>query len=102
MFELSFIIPTHDNSGIDFGAEHFDAFERVVIDLFGGVTRVQGSLTGAWMEGGRVYRDRSVVYVVAVSSIVEGGKVAELVEQAKAHFEQEAIYVRYLGLSEIL
>jgi hypothetical protein len=38
----------------------------------------------------------------AMKSITEGNKVLEIATFAKQHYQQLAVYVRYLGLSEIL
>lgn len=102
MFELTLLIPTADNDGVAFDGDDFVAFEARAIDLFGGVTRLDGLARGSWVEAGVVYGDTSRVYAVAVASITDGAKVAELVEFAKAHFRQLAIYVRFLGIAEIL
>ena len=39
---------------------------------------------------------------VAVRSIADGHLVGEVVEFAKSHYRQEAIYIRYLGVAEII
>lgn len=102
MIEVTLFIPLADNEGQTFSAEAFDSFETFATTLFGGATRLDSLATGLWSEAGVTYRDRSTVYVVALKSLTEGGKVAQLAEYAKAHFRQLAIYVRYLGIAEIL
>jgi hypothetical protein len=57
---------------------------------------------GAWADGSVVYRDRTIVYVVGLASIVNGAKVGDLAAFAKAHYKQLAIYVLYLTLAEVL
>ncbi len=39
---------------------------------------------------------------MALSSIAQGHLVGEVAAFAKVHYAQEAIYVSYLGLNEIL
>jgi hypothetical protein len=61
-----------------------------------------GAVEGGWEHEGKVYRDRTLAYVVALPSITWGGKVGEAAEFAKAHYEQIHLFVRYLGLAEVL
>lgn len=102
MFTISVIIPKADNNGRDFTADEIDAFEAELVAIFGGYTRETAPVVGGWAYEGRVYRDTSFRYILAVSSLTEGGKVAEAVTVAKARFAQEAIFIQYLGLSEVL
>jgi hypothetical protein len=103
MFELQILIPVLDNDGDAFGAEHFAAFEAAVIDSFGGFTLYPSTAVGGWRnDAGREFRDATRVYGIAVPSIAAGDKVAALVRFSKALFAQEAIFVRYLGVIEIL
>jgi hypothetical protein len=57
---------------------------------------------GAWVEAGKTYHDATRIYGVALRSLVQGAQIGEVVEYAKRHYGQLAIYVRYLGLSEVL
>jgi len=102
MFELMVLIPVADNDGAAFSAEDHHAFEAFVIDRFGGITLYPNTAVGSWIDAGRVYRDNTRVYGIAVPSITAGGLVAEVVEYAKVAYRQEAIFVRYLGVAEIL
>ena len=101
MFELTFLVPLADNDGITFTPAHHDQFEATVVEVFGGFTRL-GLVVGGWSDGKVIYHDTTMAYVVALKSITDGARVANIVAFAKAHFRQEAIYVRYLGLAEIL
>ncbi len=69
---------------------------------FGGITRLPGTAAGQWREGSKTYVDTLVIYVMALSSIAQGHLVGEVAAFAKVHYAQEAIYVSYLGLNEIL
>lgn len=101
--EFTVLIPVVSNEGEAFSPEHDSVFEAFLLDRFGGFSRQPGLVAGAWIgEGGFAYRDASRAYVVALSSILEAGKLAEVVAFAKSHYRQEAIYLRYLGLSEVL
>jgi hypothetical protein len=102
MFALTILIPVVSNDGAVFTAEDHAAFEAFTIDRFGGITLIQTTAVGAWLDAGKLYRDETRVYEVAVASITKGHLVAEVVEFAKAHYSQLAIYVRYLGIVEIL
>lgn len=102
MFELVVLIPTADNDGEVFADEHHASFEAFVAGLFGGLTRLPGFATGVWMDDGRTYHDTLVAYVVAVDSITKGALVGDVVAFAKTHYRQEAIFIRYLGLAEVL
>jgi hypothetical protein len=102
MIEVVLFIPTADNDGQPFSVEHNEAFEAFATALFGGLTRYNSEVQGLWTEGGVTYRDRSTVYGVALPSITDGAKVGELVRWAKSHFRQLAIFVKYLGIAEIL
>ena len=57
---------------------------------------------GVWIDAGITHRDAHRVYGVALRSITLGSLIGELAELAKAHYQQEAIYCRYLGVVEIL
>lgn len=102
MFEITILIPLADNDGKTFPEAHHAQFERALADRFGGVSRPSGTVAGQWINDDAVYHDTSRVYVVGLQSIVQGHLVGEAVEIAKAHYRQEAIYIRYLGQAEIL
>lgn len=101
MIIVELYIPLADNDGRTFGADHHAAFEQVLTARFGGATRLPGSASGIWSDSGRTYRDDLVIYAVAVRSLLDGA-VREAAEVAKAHYAQEAIFVRYLGHAEIV
>ena len=101
MVELTILIPVADNEGRLFSADHHRAFEAFAVARFGGITRY-GQARGTWVDEGTTYHDTTLVYGVAVPSITAGDKVREMVEFARSHYRQEAIYIRYLGVAEIL
>ena len=101
MFELTILIPLADNEGREFSSDDHHAFEAFVIERFGGITRY-GEARGTWVDEGTTYHDTTLVYGVAIPSITAGDQVREVVDFARAHYRQEAIYIRYLGVAEIL
>lgn len=102
MIEIQILIPTADNQGRPFAGEHHAAFEAAAVEIIGGITRLPRTAVGLWAEAGRVYADRSRLYVVSIASIADGGKVRLLAEWVRHHYDQRAVYIRYLGLSEVL
>ncbi len=103
MIEFTVLIPVLSNAGEAFSPEHDSVFEAFLLDRFGGFSRAPGLVAGAWIgEGGFTYRDASRAYVVALSSVIEASKLGEVITFARLHYEQEAIYLRYLGLSEVI
>lgn len=103
MIEVTLLIPLADNSGQTFTPAHVGAFESKLLDGFGGFTRLAGHQVGAWLDGETEYRDTLFAYVVAIDGLVkQGERLREVVDFAKSHFRQEAIFLRFLGVAEIL
>lgn len=101
MFEVLVLIPKADNDGAVFTPAHDLAFESFVLDRIGGLTW-RGNAEGVWASDGRIYRDSMRTLILAVRSIADGGKVSEVALFAKKHYVQEAIYISFLGLAEII
>ncbi len=99
---VEILIPLTSNEGAAFTADHHHAFEANLIAVFGGFSLLPGTVRGGWEAEGVVYSDETRVYAVAMVSIVDGGDLGEVVAFAKAHYGQLAIFVRYLGLAEVL
>lgn len=103
MFEVQMLIPLADNDGETFGVEHHAAFEAAIIDSFGGFTLYPASAVGGWRNAaGVTFSDATRIYGIAVVSLVDGDKLGALARFAKAFYMQEAIFIRYLGIIEIL
>lgn len=103
MVEVTLLIPVADNSGRPFTPFHVGVFEDKLLETFGGFTRLPGTASGHWLDGGTTYTDILFGYVVAVEGLVKGGEgLREVVDFARDHFRQEAIFLRYLGVAEIL
>jgi hypothetical protein len=103
MFEVQYLIPVTDNAKVEFTAVHHVAFEAALLEAFGGFTLLPAEAAGSWVnDHGVPMHDLTRVYIVAVASIAQGDRVAALAGFAKAHYAQEAIFIRYLGVSEII
>lgn len=102
MIEVQILIPVAGNDGVAFAREFDEVFEAKLVELFGGMSLSPHLITGAWIDDGTLYHDQTRIYTVALSSLAKGHLIGEAVEFAKVHYNQLAIYVRYLGLSEIL
>jgi hypothetical protein len=102
VIEVHILIPVADNSGNTFDSAHDQAFENELVRLFGGYTGPSDAILGAWQHIGVVYRDQNKAYTVALRSLTDGNLVKDAAEYAKQHYSQLNIYIRYLGLSEIL
>lgn len=102
MFEVRINIPTYDNDNRPFTPVEFGVWESLLGQTFGGYSLLPGLVQGGWVDGETTYRDDLRVYVVALKSLTEGGDLKKVIDFAKLHFSQEAIYFAYLGQSEIL
>jgi hypothetical protein len=103
MIEVQILIPLCDNTGVPFSVLHHANYERELLHHFGASSQFPGIVAGQWSLSGQVYRDDSRVYVVAVDGIIaKADSLRTIAAFAKAHYNQLAIYVRYLGVSEIL
>jgi len=79
------------------------ALEAAIIDSFGGFTLYPASAVGGWRNAaGVTFSDATRIYGIAVVTIVDGDKLGALARFAKAFYAQEAIFIRYLGIIEIL
>jgi hypothetical protein len=104
MVEVQFFIPLADNERVDFDAKHHKQFEKRLTHYFpSGWTLLPSEAVGQWKEKGIVYPDRHRISMVAVEGLlVSAGTILRLVQFAAKHYRQKAIYVRYLGASEII
>lgn len=102
MIEIMIFIPLKDNDKKSFSSSYHAQFEQEVLKLVGGLTRYSGTNQGMWADNGKVYTDDIRVYGIAINSIADGGKIGQIAELAKSHYRQEAVYIKYLGLAEII
>jgi hypothetical protein len=104
MIEVIILVPVANNDGRTFAAPHHRAFERFMMERFGGFTRLSGHAQGGWVDRatGREYRDATILYMVGVEGLVGNEGLREAASFAKSHYQQEAILLRYLGVAEII
>lgn len=103
MFEVQFLVPLADNEGTEFPESVFRQWEAELLDSFGGYSRYPGQVAGGWAdEEGTIYRDENAVYGVAIAGMADGEEVVKAARFAKKLFRQEAIFIRYLGQTEIV
>lgn len=104
MIEVTILVPVADNDGRTFAAPHHAQFEAFLTERLGGFTRLPGVAVGGWVDEatGRSYRDLTTLYMVAVRGLVGNEALHEVASFAKAHYRQEAILLRYLGVAEII
>jgi hypothetical protein len=101
MFEITILIPVADNHGARFDPEHHATWETFLAETFGGFS-CTGETTGGWLDGGRLYRDTTRVYVVAVDGLASAGRAVDAARWACLHYRQEAVFLRYLGQAEVV
>jgi len=91
---LNFLIPTLSNTGVPFAETHFADFERQVVDLTGGITRV-GEVEGIWRTpDGGMQRERSRAYTTTVDARIADRVAAELDVLIRSLFHQLAAFVQ--------
>jgi hypothetical protein len=103
MVEVTVLIPLADNAGKVFTPLHHGAWERYIAETFGGFSLLPGAVIGSWADGGVVFNDQSRAYLIAINGLLaHSDKLRIAVRYAAQHYEQRTIYVRYLGVSEVL
>lgn len=103
MVEVVVLIPVNSNEGVMFTPAHHEAFRLFILARFTGVSVLPGLVDGVWLEAGTLYTDSTIIYSIAVAGLLaDGAKLMEIVEFAKLHYGQLKIFVRYLGLAEVL
>jgi hypothetical protein len=104
MIEVQILVPVRDNEGVAFDPAHDAVFEAYLASHFGGFTRLPAEAGGGWVdEEKRYYPDSMRVYIVAVTGLIGGGEALRLMADiVKAHYRQKAVFLRYLGIAEIL
>lgn len=104
MIEVIILVPVANNDGRSFSAPHHRAFEAFLMERFEGFTRLPGKAQGGWVDRatGQEYRDATILIMVAVEGLVGNTALREAVSFAKSHYQQKAILLRYLGVTEII
>lgn len=101
MIEIEIFVPLADNDGQRFGRDHHAEFLGLAERLCGGYSDY-GIVRGAYVEGGRTYRDYNRRVAVVIPSITCGQVVRHLVGFALDHYRQLGIFVRVLGHTEVV
>ncbi len=93
MTRLDLIVPKFSNEHVAFTDANFLTFERFLVDLCRGFTR-HGDVEGAWKnKEGRIYRDQSRLYSVAVPIDLADQVAATIGEVVRRAFSQEAAFI---------
>lgn len=102
MIATFFLVPITDNEGAPFAPSQFREVTKLLLDAFGGFsgpTIVDGMWRG---DDGRVYKDRSRRYDVALTSWRQVQNLVEIVDWVCSEFRQEAIFLSVAGVPEIV
>jgi hypothetical protein len=103
MIEVQILVPSSDNAGNLFDPAHHALFEAELTARFNGCSLMPGLVAGQWADAGQLYRDQTRSYMVAVPGLLAAAaELNAVISLAKTHYGQLALYVRYLGVSEIL
>jgi hypothetical protein len=100
MIKTMFLMPVTDNDGRPYAAAEWEALESRLL-AFGGFS-LAVDVTGVWQAQGRVYRDLSRQYTVALTSWQQLPAWLEVVLWARSAFRQLAVYIEVGGIPEIL
>ncbi|MGH2584820.1 MAG: hypothetical protein ACRDJE_07905 [Dehalococcoidia bacterium] len=99
MIKTALVVPVRDNDGRSFSPRVWRELEARLL-RFGGYT-IEVGVAGAWESGGRLYRDRSRRYTVALPSWFDVPAWLDVVVWARTRFRQEALYIEIAGIPEI-
>ena len=103
MVTVQFYLPTFDNAGMPFVRHHDNEFLEITVVVFNGATVLPGLTHGRWYFQGKVYADECRIMSVSVEGMLaQSADILAIVGFAKSHYQQEKIFVQYLGQSEIL
>lgn len=100
MIKTMFLVPVRDNAGRSFPKSTWRRLDRQLMLAFGGFSAI-AEVRGAWESQGRVYRDVSRQYVVALDSWNQFSAWLDVVGWVRETFHQEAIYIEVNGQPEI-
>lgn len=101
MIKTLVLVPIQDNDGQTFGPVDWDLLEQKLLERFGGFSG-GGMVQGAWSDGGKVYRDTSRRYEIALDSWNQIPDWLAIVHWTRNHFRQIALYVEVAGIPEII
>ena len=102
MIEVTILIPQTDPEGKRWSGGTLKTWREWLAVRHGGFTLGQSSV-GGWMNAqGRVMLEENQEYTVAISGLKTLPGLLSTIRLAKGHFNQEAIYIRYLGRAELI
>ena len=84
-------IPVRYNDGAPVEQQKIDQTQRELYERFGGMT-VEGPVRGWWVDGGRVYEDEQLLFIVDTND-GEDGFWPTYASQLRERFQQEAMYL---------
>jgi hypothetical protein len=94
VYLVQLLLPLRDPDGEPFPREAFEGVARELTSVFGGVTAyLRSPADGAWVDAGRVDRDR-LVMVEVMTEALDRGWWAEYRSRLEASFRQDEILVR--------
>lgn len=96
-FEIQ--IPVKTNNGITFSEYHHSQFEKRLLDLSGGYSKLP-EIKGVWIENSPEFP--YVEQMIPYRFTTAGGFPVDLVNFAKEHYEQIAIFIAEIGTAQIL
>mgnify|MGYP000530729165 CR=1 FL=1 len=91
MVETRFLLPVASNTGIPFEESRFEWLEEQLTRRFGGFT-YEGEFRGGYYHKGKILRETSRRYVVAVRR-AQLPELMRFLHEVKRDFKQEALYV---------
>lgn len=100
MIKALFLVPVQDNDGHPFPRAFWAELDDRLVAAFGGFTRTPG-ISGAWQSGGRIYRDESSQFTLALTSWWDVPALLAIMEWVRVTTRQEALYVEIAGIPEI-
>ena len=99
MIKTIVLIPVAGNDGTPFAESDWLNLEARLLP-FGGFS-VRHGVEGVWQAQGRIFRDRSREYTVALPSWWALASWLAVVDWARSHFRQVALYIEVAGIPEI-
>jgi hypothetical protein len=100
MIEVMFLVPVRDNTGGALRRQFWRMLRQRLRRTFGRYSE-RRNVVGSWTHAGRVYRDRSREFTVAITSWAQLPAWLALIEWVRVEARQEALYIRVAGIPEI-
>jgi hypothetical protein len=85
-------------NGGNFSDGHNLDFDTFLLGLVGGMSKLP-EIQGVWIANGEIYAEKMIPYRFATD---DENYVTEIVEFAKKHYEQIAIFIAEIGTAQII